>query len=78
MTGDQIRAGRALIRWTIEVLADRSKVSATTIKRAENTDGPLRMTAANASAIRAALEAGGVEFIDPNGGGPGVRLRRQA
>jgi transcriptional regulator with XRE-family HTH domain len=28
------------------------------------------------AAIRAALEAAGVEFIEENGGGPGVRLRR--
>ncbi|WP_209443495.1 helix-turn-helix domain-containing protein [Falsiroseomonas frigidaquae] len=28
-------------------------------------------------AIRAALEAAGVEFIAENGGGPGVRLRKQ-
>ncbi len=29
----------------------------------------------NLAAIRAALEAAGVEFIEENGGGPGVRLR---
>ncbi|MGA8652410.1 MAG: hypothetical protein WB677_17675 [Xanthobacteraceae bacterium] len=34
------------------------------------------MTAANDLAVRNALEAGGVEFIDENGGGPGVRLRK--
>ena len=34
------------------------------------------MTAANDLAIRRALEAAGVEFIDKNGGGPGVRLRK--
>jgi hypothetical protein len=34
------------------------------------------MTAANDAAIRAALEAAGVEFIDENGGGPGVRLQK--
>jgi hypothetical protein len=28
------------------------------------------------AAIRAALEAAGVEFIEQDGGGPGVRLRR--
>jgi hypothetical protein len=28
--------------------------------------------------IRRALEAAGVEFIDENGGGPGVRLRKQS
>jgi hypothetical protein len=27
--------------------------------------------------IRRALEAAGVEFIDENGGGPGVRLRER-
>jgi hypothetical protein len=34
------------------------------------------MTAANDLAVRRALEAAGVEFIDDNGGGPGVRLRQ--
>jgi hypothetical protein len=34
------------------------------------------MTAANDAAVRRALEDAGVEFIDENGGGPGVRLRR--
>jgi hypothetical protein len=33
------------------------------------------MTTANDSAVRRTLEAAGVEFIDGNGGGPGVRLR---
>jgi hypothetical protein len=28
-------------------------------------------------AIRRALESAGVEFIDENGGGPGVRLRKR-
>ena len=35
------------------------------------------MTAANDLAVRNALEVAGVEFIDENGGGPGVRLRRR-
>jgi hypothetical protein len=34
------------------------------------------MTAANDLAVRRALEAAGVEFIDENGGGPGVRLKK--
>jgi hypothetical protein len=34
------------------------------------------MTATNDLAIRRALESGGVEFIDENGGGPGLRLRK--
>jgi hypothetical protein len=35
------------------------------------------MTAANDLAVRRALELDGVEFIDENGGGPGVRLRKR-
>jgi hypothetical protein len=34
------------------------------------------LTAANEMAVRRALEVAGVEFIDENGGGPGVRLRK--
>jgi hypothetical protein len=35
------------------------------------------MTAANDLAVRRSLEAAGIEFIDQNGGGPGVRLRKR-
>jgi hypothetical protein len=35
------------------------------------------MTVPNDLAIRRAFEAAGVEFIDENGGGPGVRLRKR-
>jgi hypothetical protein len=34
------------------------------------------MTAANDLAIRRTLEMAGVEFIDENGGGAGVRLKK--
>jgi hypothetical protein len=34
------------------------------------------MTSQNDLAIRRAFEAAGVEFIDENDGGPGVRLRK--
>ncbi len=35
------------------------------------------MTAPNDSAVRRALETAGIEFIEENGGGPGVRLRKR-
>ena len=47
-----------------------------TIRRAELTERETSMTAANDLAVRRALESAGVEFIDENGGGPGVRLRK--
>jgi hypothetical protein len=77
LTSEQIRAARALVRWGAEDLSRHSAVSLRTIRRAELAEGQTAMTAANNEALRRALEAAGVEFIDENGGGPGVRLRKR-
>jgi len=74
--GAQIRAARALVKWSAAELAQASALGANTVRRAEVADGETSLTAANDQAIRRALEAAGVEFIDENGGGPGVRLRK--
>ncbi len=76
MTGRQIRAARALLDWRAEILAEAARVGINTIRRAEADDGPVRMTAANAHAVKQAFEAAGVEFIAENGGGAGVRMRK--
>ena len=76
LTSGQIRAARSLIRWRAEDLAQESSVGVATIRRAELAEGPTALTAANDQAIRRCLEAAGIEFIDENGGGPGVRLRK--
>jgi transcriptional regulator with XRE-family HTH domain len=71
--GFQIRAARAVLRWTAAELAKRTKLGIMTIRRAEAVDGPVPITDANAEAIARALEAAGIELI--NGDAPGVRLR---
>ena len=76
LTSAQIRAARALLRWSAVDLAEASSVAANTIRRAEVAEGQTTLTTPNDLAIRRALEAAGVEFIDENGGGPGVRLRK--
>jgi transcriptional regulator with XRE-family HTH domain len=73
ITGGQIRAARALLRWTAEELAERSKLGIATIRRAEAVDGPIPITVANADTIVRAFVEVGIEFI--NGDAPGVRLR---
>ena len=78
LTSAQIRAARALIRWSAEDLARETALSVATIRRAELAEGEISMTAANDLAVRRALETAGVEFIDENGGGPGVRLWQRA
>ena len=76
LSSSQIRAARALLRWSAAELAQASALGANTIRRAEVADSETSLTAANELAVRHALEAAGVEFIDENGGGPGVRLRK--
>jgi hypothetical protein len=72
----QVRAARALLRWTALDLATASRVGVATIRRVEVVDGPIPVTAANEAALRGALEAAGIEFIDEDGGGAGVRFRK--
>jgi transcriptional regulator with XRE-family HTH domain len=72
----QVKAARALLGWSQEELAAAAEVSLPTIKRLEAHDGALGGRHDTGTKIRAALERGGVEFIDENGGGPGVRLRK--
>jgi len=76
LSSAQIRAARALLRWSAQDLARESAVGVNTIRRAEVAEEEISLTAPNDIAIRRALEAAGVEFIDENGGGPGVRLRK--
>ena len=77
LTSHQIRAARALLRWRAEDLARVSKLGVATIKRAELADEHTSLTAANDDAVRRALESAGIEFIDENGGGSGVRFRKR-
>ncbi len=75
LTSDQIRAARALIRWSAQNLADESGVSWKTIQRMEAADGMPSATAKNLKAIQDTLEDAGVIFIDADEEGPGVRLK---
>jgi transcriptional regulator with XRE-family HTH domain len=72
---EQCRGARAMLALDQAGLAELANVSRNTIASFE---GGLRMPGANnLAAIRAALEAAGVEFIAENGGGAGVRLKKQ-
>ncbi len=75
MTPAQCRMARAALQLQVRELAEAAKVSTNTIVRFERGEALKERTIA---AIRAALEAAGVEFIPPNGSGAGVRLRKGA
>jgi transcriptional regulator with XRE-family HTH domain len=69
----QCKMARAAVGWGVRDLAEAAKVSPDTVARFERGEELRERTV---DAIRAALEAAGVEFIDENGGGAGVRLRK--
>ena len=74
ITAAQCRAGRALLNWDQAKLAELALVHRNTIMAFEQ--GKKNPTRASLQVIQAALERAGVEFIEENGGGPGVRLRK--
>jgi transcriptional regulator with XRE-family HTH domain len=74
LIAEQVRAARGLLNWSAQNLAKAANLGLSTIQRFE---GGGVITAANLAAIRSALEAAGVEFIPENGGGAGVRLKKQ-
>jgi transcriptional regulator with XRE-family HTH domain len=75
LTSEHLRAARALLRWEQTELANRSGVSKPTIARLETKPGPVSAHGPTIAALKSALEAAGVEFL--NGEAPGVRLRKR-
>ncbi len=73
---EQVKAARALLRWSQNDLATHSKVSIPTIKRLESGTGQIGGRDETSAAIRSALEQAGVDFIAENGGGAGVRIKK--
>jgi transcriptional regulator with XRE-family HTH domain len=65
--------GRAAVGYGVRELATAAGISLETVVRFEHGE---TLRARTIAAIRTALEAAGVEFIPQNGGGPGVRLRK--
>jgi len=74
MKAVQMRMARAALGWGVRELAHKAGVTANTVTRIENGADAKQSTI---ELLRRALEAGGVEFIEENGGGPGVRLRKR-
>ena len=76
ITNEQLRAARGLLGWSQSELAERAGLSLPTVKRLEGGFGP-RVSDAARIRLQSAIENAGVEFIDENGGGLGVRFRRK-
>lgn len=77
LTAEQLRAARALLRWRQKGLAEAAGISLETVKRLESLRGPISAQTSTVMALETALTKAGVEFIDENGDGVGVRLARR-
>jgi transcriptional regulator with XRE-family HTH domain len=74
ITGLHVRMARAALKWGVRDVAKAARVSPATVTRIE---AERSANAATLAAVRTALEAAGVEFLDENGAGAGVRLQRK-
>ena len=75
ITSGQIRAGRALLKWTGADLAEKSGVAFSTIMRMETVDGVPNSTMKTIEAIKRAFEDAGIEFLGSPQEGAGVRWK---
>lgn len=75
MTPEQCKMARAGLGLGVRELAALAEVSTNTITRLERGEALYPRTI---DTIRSALEAAGVQFIPENGGGAGVRLRKDS
>jgi transcriptional regulator with XRE-family HTH domain len=67
ISGAQLRAARALLRWSVRELSARCRVSQSAISRGEKVDDTPPMQPRNLNAIRRTLEEHGVEFLSLDG-----------
>ena len=74
MTPVQLRMARAAVGWGVRELAAKAGITANTVTRIEKGADAKQSTIL---ALRRALEAAGVIFVEENGEGPGVRLRKR-
>jgi transcriptional regulator with XRE-family HTH domain len=74
VTPAQCRAARGLLDWSQQDLADKARIGVVTVRQLEaGIHEPRRATL---DVVRRCFEAAGIEFIDENGGGPGVRSKK--
>ena len=74
ISGAQIRAARALLKWSVRKLSDQCGVSESAISRGERVNSTPPMQVRTLNTIRRVFEEHGIEFL----GLDGVRLLAQS
>jgi len=74
-TSYQLRAARAILRWSLEDLSQKTEIGTTTLKRFESGEGVPNGHLRNFETIKRVLEKAGIEFIGAPDNGAGVRWK---
>lgn len=77
ITSDQIRAARALLRWSGKELAEKSGIGFSTLMKMESDPGVPNSNFKTFDALKKAFEEAGVEFIGTPEQGAGVRWKNK-
>ena len=74
ITSAQIRAARALLDWSRQMLSEKSGVGISALMRLEASNGIPGGNIKTFESVQKALEKAGIQFIGTPDDGPGVRL----
>lgn len=74
LTSEQIRAARAALGLTTQVIAASTEIGLATIKRYEATSGVPKSRKGHLAQLKAYFEAHGIQFVGTPDDRPGIRL----
>lgn len=77
ITSGQIRAARAMLKWTASDLADASGVGVATVRRIELAEKLPSSNVKTIELIRIAFESAGIVFVGSHSDNPGVILKTE-
>ena len=74
ITVEQIRAARAVLKWSANELAERAGLALRTIQYLEAGEGVIEKRKSSVLAIQQVLSEAGIEFIGTPDDRPGIRI----
>ncbi len=76
ITGAQLRMAASALRWSMKDVAREAGLGWRTVQRLAAADGIPPGRATSVAAIQAAFERAGIQFQEPDDGGPGVKITK--
>jgi len=77
-TSAQLRAARAILKWSLDDLSKKSGIGTSTLKRLEAAEGIPNGHLSTFTRLIEVFNIAGVQFIGTPNDGPGVRLKSKS